>query len=363
MAGEEHAAEDRTEAPTAKRLQQARDSGQLAVSRDMTMLASLGGGLLGAAMLAPALAGGLSEQCALLLSSFGRIRIDNAAAIGGAVAGIALSAAMLIGAVAIPAVAGSVGSVLLQTQFYIGGAPIRFQASRISPIAGMSRLFSSRHLLDFLKACARLVVVSMLVWSVLDRDALSAIGAIGWDVASLLPATGQRVRDLARGLLLILAGFAVLDVFLVRFQHAKSMRMTREQVRLEMREADGDPMIKAKLRRIRQQRAKRRMMSKVKTADVVITNPTHYAIALSYERGGGSAPRVVAKGADFVAARIREEAAAHDIPLVPNAPLARALFEVDLDQEIPAEHYKAVAEVIAFVWKLKGRLNTAHARP
>ena len=130
-----------------------------------------------------------------------------------------------------------------------------------------------------------------------------------------------------------------------------------------MREVDGDPFIKAKLRRIRQQRSKRRMMAKVKSAAVVITNPTHYAIALAYERLGNTAPRVVAKGADFMAVRIREEAAAHGVPVVPNAPLARALFQLELDQEIPAEHYRAVAEVIAFVWKLKARMVGSGAQP
>jgi flagellar biosynthetic protein FlhB len=141
------------------------------------------------------------------------------------------------------------------------------------------------------------------------------------------------------------------------------MRMTREQVRIESREADGDPFIKAKLRSIRLQRSRRRMMAKVKTADVIVTNPTHFAIALAYDRSGGSAPRVVAKGADFVAARIRAEAEAHGVPLVPNAPLARALFLVELDHEIPAEHYRAVAEVIAFVWKLQARVQAVRATP
>jgi flagellar biosynthetic protein FlhB len=131
------------------------------------------------------------------------------------------------------------------------------------------------------------------------------------------------------------------------------MRMTREQVRLEMRDTDGDPHVKAKLKRIREIRSRRRMMANVKKATVVITNPTHYAIALSYDNSG--APRVVAKGTDFVAASIREEADLHKIPIVPNPPLARALYQVELDMEIPGEHYRAVAEVIAFVWKLKNR--------
>ena len=136
--------------------------------------------------------------------------------------------------------------------------------------------------------------------------------------------------------------------------------MSREQIRLEMRQTDGDPMVKGKLRRIREQRARRRMMGKVKNAAVVVTNPTHYAVALSYDNTG--APKVVAKGADFLAARIREEAETHKVPIVANPPLARALYQVELDREIPAEHYRAVAEVIAFVWKLKPRMTPAGAR-
>jgi flagellar biosynthetic protein FlhB len=155
--------------------------------------------------------------------------------------------------------------------------------------------------------------------------------------------------------------FAAVDVFLVRFQHTKSLRMTRQDIRREMRSTDGDPMIKGKLRRMREQRSRRRMMANVKKAAVVITNPTHYAVALAYDSTG--APKLVAKGTDFMAARIREEAGNHKVPIVANPPLARALYQVELDREIPAEHYRAVAEVIAFVWKLKPRSVAPGIRP
>jgi flagellar biosynthetic protein FlhB len=363
VAGDEHGAEDRTEAPTQKRLDQARDAGQLPVSRDLTMLASLGGAALGIVELGPAAARRMAEQCAAFLGVLNQLRIEDATAMGGQVFQVLLSAVMLVCAIAVPAAVCSILSVLLQTKFYIGGAPIRFQASRISPMAGLARIFGMPHLLDFLKSCGRLVVLSLLVWSVLGRSMTDAIAATGSDVSQLLAVAGKGVQNLARPLLIVLACLAAADVLLTRYQHTRTMRMTREQVRLEMREVDGDPFIKAKLRRIRQQRSKRRMMAKVKSAAVVITNPTHYAIALAYERLGNTAPRVVAKGADFMAVRIREEAAAHGVPVVPNAPLARALFQLELDQEIPAEHYRAVAEVIAFVWKLKARMVGSGAQP
>jgi flagellar biosynthetic protein FlhB len=358
MAGSEDAAEDRTEAATARRLEQAREQGQLPVSRDLTMLASLGGAALGAVSFAPLATRHLAEQSAGFIGQVGRVHVDDGAVLGAAFYGVGWSAAVLIGCIALPAALCSIGAVLLQTEFYVGGAPIRFQFSRISPMAGIARLVSSAHLLDFLKSCLRLAVLSLLVWTVLRRSPTIVIPAAGRDAAWLLEVARSQVEALARPLLLVLACFATIDVFLVRFQHARSMRMTREQVRLEHRDTDGDPMVKAKLHRIRQQRSRRRMMSKVKTADVIITNPTHYAVALAYASGGGGAPRVIAKGADLVAARIREEAGAHGVPIVPNAPLARALYQVDLDAEIPAEHYRAVAEVIAFVWKLKSKMNT-----
>lgn len=366
MAGQE-AAEDRTEAPTERRLEQAREAGQLPVSRDLTMLASLGGALVGGVALLPAAAHRLAEACAGLLGTLDQMHVDSAAlsggsALGGQLPAVLLAAALLVATVALPAAACSMASVLLQTQFYIGGAPLSFKASRISPAAGLARILSWRHFLDFLKSCGRLGVLSALVWTVLGRGPGQAVALAGEGVDWLLPVARDQVAELARPLLIALVAFAVLDVFLVRFQHGRSVRMTREQVRLEMRDADGDPHVKAKLHRLRVQRSRRRMMAKVKSAAVVITNPTHYAVALAYERGGNAAPRVVAKGADLVAARIREEAAAHGVPVVPNPPLARALFTVELDGEIPAEHYRAVAEVIAFVWRLRTRV-AAPGRP
>jgi flagellar biosynthesis protein FlhB len=360
MSGSESGGGDRTEAATAQRLEQAREEGQLPVSRDLGTLASLGGAALGAVMFAPTMAHRMADQSAALLGLLDRVRLVDGSVLGGPVSGVVFSAAMLVGSVAIPAGACGAICTLLQTQFYVGGAPIRFQVSRISPAAGMGRLFSQRHFLDFLKSCGRLAILSTLVWAAIGRSTSIAIGVVNGDLSRLLPTAIAQVTTFARPLMMVLAGFAALDVLLVRFQHARSLRMSREQIRLEMRQTDGDPMVKGKLRRIREQRARRRMMSKVKTAAVVVTNPTHYAVALSYDNTG--APKVVAKGADFLAARIREEAETHRVPIVANPPLARALYQVELDREIPAEHYRAVAEVIAFVWKLKPRMNTAGVR-
>lgn len=357
MAGDDHSAEDRTENASAKRLQQARESGQLPVSRDVTMLASLVGASFGCVALVPGLVRRIAHQAADVLSLLHMVHLDSGT-LGAPVLALLLSGGLIICAVALPAAACSIGAVLLQTQFYIGGAPIQFKPSRINPGAGFSRIVSGKNLLEFLKSCGRLAILCVVAWSVLDRSPVQAIPIIGFDLGWLAPAARDQVHALVKPLLVLFACFAGLDVMLVRFQHGRSLRMTRDQVRLESRDADGDPFIKAKLQRIRRQRSKRRMMANVRTADVVITNPTHYAVALSYEQDGSGAPRVVAKGKDFMAARIRAEAETHRVPIVPSPPLARALFMVELDHEIPAEQFRAVAEVIAFVWKLNARMGT-----
>jgi flagellar biosynthetic protein FlhB len=154
----------------------------------------------------------------------------------------------------------------------------------------------------------------------------------------------------------ITAIVAVADLVYQRFAFLKQMRMTKQEVREEFRQTEGDPQIKARIRRLRQERSRRRMMAAVPDATVVITNPTHYAVALAYEMVTMPAPKVVAKGADLVAQRIREVATEHEVPVVENAPLARALYgAVEIDQEIPPEHYQAVAQIIGYVMRLDER--------
>lgn len=320
------------------------------------MLAGLLGAAFGAINLMPAAMHHLSDEMAALLGSLGRLELHGAGT-DGAILRMVLAAFLVVAAAGGPAALCVIASVLLQSGFYIGGKPIRFDPARISPGAGLARLFSVTNLLEFLKACGRLAILATVLWSVLGSHPFAVVSAAGWDPSALLPATRDRIENFARPLLIALAALAAFDILLVRLRHNRQLRMTRQEVRLEMRDLDGDPFIKAKLRRLRQQRAKRRMMEKVRSADVVITNPTHYAVALSYDRQRNAAPRIVAKGMDFIAMRIREEATAHNVPIMPNPPLARALYKVELDTEIPPEHYQAVAEVIAFVWKLNNRLS------
>ena len=221
MSGSESSAEDRTEAATQRRLEQAREEGQLPVSRDLATFASLGGAALGAVMLAPTMAHRFADQSAALLGLLGQIRLVDGTVLAGPVSGLVFSAAMLVGAVALPAAACGTVCTLLQTQFYIGGAPIRFQPSRISPAAGFGRIFSQRHLLDFLKSCGRLAILCAMVWSAVGHSPASAIAVFNADLSRLLPFAFAQIESFARPLMVVLAFFAALDVLLVRFPARK----------------------------------------------------------------------------------------------------------------------------------------------
>jgi flagellar biosynthetic protein FlhB len=221
-------------------------------------------------------------------------------------------------------------------------------------MAAIKRLFGAEGAIEFLRTLLKLGLVGGALWWVLADPA--ALGALLHQPAgALLAAGGRAAIDLALAALVAFAGIAVLDWVWVRWQHLHRLRMSRQELKEEMRESEGDPHVKARLRRLREGRARSRMLAAVPRAAVVVTNPTHFAVALAYEQGSAAAPRVVAKGADAVAARIRAAAEEARVPIVSNPPLARALFRLEVDAEIPAEHYQAVAGIIAYVWRLGGR--------
>jgi flagellar biosynthetic protein FlhB len=259
----------------------------------------------------------------------------------------ALTALPLLGAVAAAAVAATMG----QTGGLVHGKALAPSLSRINPVSGLKRLFGLRGIAEVLRGLAKMAFVGAVVWRVLDIDLLQA--ALHRPAGGLLEDFGAALLRLLLATAAALAAVAALDVFWVRWRHQRQLRMSREDLRQETRESEGDPHVKGRLKRLRESRSRRRMLAAIPKAAVVITNPTHYAVALAYEQGQAAPPRIVAKGVDAMAARIREAAAEHGVPLVPNPPLARALWRLEVDTEIPAEHWQAVAEIIAYVWRLR----------
>ncbi len=339
-------AEEKSELPTQRRLQKAREEGRVAVSREVSMLAGLSAGIVAVGMQVNS--GATARWMAASLRATGQADAQSLHA-------AALAILWGIAPPALAAAAGFAAATLLQTGFLVRAASLKPDLSRISPMSGLKRLVSPQTIVQMVKSVAKLGVLGICLF-VAVRRVLPALPAEPFTTPGLL------LHQLAsQGKLLILmllgaqAAIAGADLLWERMHHMKQLRMTFQEVRDEHKESEGNPLVKQRQRQLARSRARRRMMQAVPKASVVITNPTHYAVALAYEKGSQGAPRVVAKGADEVAARIRELARESRVPIVANPPLARALFRVELDTEIPTEHFKAVAEVIAFVWRLKNR--------
>jgi flagellar biosynthetic protein FlhB len=346
MAGSER--EDQTEAASPKRLQKAREEGRIPVSRELVGWAGLAGVTLAMSYQAPGTVRDLSLRLTVFLA-----HMDMADLVGPDSLTLAGSALLRgIAPFVLAALAAGAAAVLVQTGFLLRPSALRPDLSRLDPRAGLGRLFGAEGAIEAVKSVAKLVVMGWVVWLAL-RGELAALAALPFqDPRLLLARAAALVMRVLLAVLAVQAGVALLDVLWVRLRFAQQMRMSRQEIVEEQRESDGDPRIKARIRQIRMQRARRRMLAAVPKATVVITNPTHYAVALAYDRAKNAAPRVVAKGVDSMAARIREVAQTNRVPLVANPPLARLLHQLELDAEIPAEHFQAVAEIIAYVWRL-----------
>lgn len=338
---------ERTEAATPRRRQRAREAGQVAVSREVASALSLMVTAVVVGGAAPALAGSVLRRLTPLLG--GAALLEPAQALGVAVR----CAAWTVLPVAALAALASGAAVFGQTGLLLRLAALQPSLARLNPGGGLRRVFGAASLAEAGRGVLRFAFVCGGAWLVLrDARALCLMSLDGTSLVLL-----DHLRHVAERLILVVLGaqavMAVLDVLRARLALGRDLRMSRQELREEHRESEGDPQIKARIRRLRVLRAKRRMMAAVPRAVVVVTNPTHYAVALAYERGSAGAPRVVAKGIDAMAARIREVARDARVPLIANPPLARALWRIELDAEVPADLFAAVAEVIAAVWRLR----------
>lgn len=349
----EESFQERTEAPTPKRRKEARDKGQVPRSRELNTLLSIVAAAAGLLVLGDSLAQGLLQVVRDGLSF--DYRPQQVAAPVASVFGEAFLRAMWVLAplFAVLVFAALGGSVVLGGWTFSPSA-LAPKFERLSPLKGIKRIFSGRGLVELIKALAKFVLVAAVAVAVLwmfldDLLGLSASG-LGQAIAQSAHLLAWTLLSLSLALLVI----AAIDVPFQLFQHNKQLRMTRQEVRDELKESEGRPEVRSRIRNLQREMARRRMMERVPAADVVVTNPTHYAVALKYDTGGTGAPVVVAKGRDLVAARIRDIAREHNVVLFSAPPLARALYATtELDQEIPQQLFLAVAQVLAYVFKLK----------
>lgn len=355
--GDQEDDSSKTEDPTPKKLEEARKKGQVPISREINNWIMLLTGTIVVLAIGPSMMADMGRYMRTFIEQphmlpgvpggFGVILGDTFWEIIKLMVlpFLILMAAAFIG----PFV--QVGSIF---------APevIKPDISKISPFKGFGRLFSMRSILEFVKGILKLGLIGVVGTIILMPFYGTIEHMVGLDPVAMLGEIYELVNRLMIGVLVVLMIIAVVDLIYQRQEHYKKMRMTKQELKDEYKQAEGDPHVKAKLRQLRQEKARARMMQAVPTADVVITNPTHFSVALKYDPETMAAPMVVAKGVDDLAMRIRETAKEHDVTIVQNPPLARVLFDtVDIDQPIPAEHYKAVAEVISYVFRLKGKLK------
>jgi flagellar biosynthetic protein FlhB len=351
MSGQTGDQQDRTEAPTARRLQKAQEEGEVPVSREAVLLAGLAAVTLIFLLMDRGIGQRLARPLAVIFSQPG-LPLSEPMALYHEIAVTCLAA---IAPFAVPIALGATAATLAQTRFALRSSALHVDFGRLSPRRGMKRMFGSDSLVETTKSVAKLLIVGGAVIQVL-RQELPRLEVLPSAPLGLLPdLLTSVVTQLLLAVVLAQTVIAGADVFWLWRQHSRQLRMSRSDIKDETKETEGDPAIKMRIRRLRMRRARQRMLAAVPKATVVVTNPTHYAVALTYDSQKSSVPKLVAKGVDTLAARIRDTAREHGVPIVANPPLARTLHELPLGSPIPPELYKVVAELIAYVWRLSGR--------
>jgi flagellar biosynthetic protein FlhB len=348
--------DDKTEDPTQKRLDDALQKGDVAKSQEVNTWFIIAGATLVLSTFSGSVGGGILTPLRNLIANAGQLRADGTALLQ---LGNTLGYAVL-GAIGVPLLmlmlAAIVGN-MIQHRLVWSSESLKPKFDKISPGAGLKRIFGKQAVANFAKGVFKLIALGAVMTAVLWPERHRLESFLMFDPSAIMGVTTSLTVQLMGAVVAMLAAVAIADYFFQYRQWYQRQRMSLQEIKDEFKQSEGDPHIKGKIRQLRQQRMKKRMMAAVPNASVVITNPTHYSVALRYD-SGMTAPVCVAKGVDNVAFKIREIAKKHDIPLVENVPLARALHAtVDIDEEIPVEHYHAVAEIIGYVMRLKNGLR------
>ncbi len=359
----ESSSQDKNLPATPQRLKKARSDGQVPSSKDLSNLAVLGGGALVLVALLP------TGFDSLRLALRSHLRFDHSTLqkpeqmlellAGAGVQGmlLALPLGLIVLAIALSAIVASGGWAL-------SSKPITPDLTRLSPLQGIGRLFSKQQLADTAKLAGITAVIGVVAWQFVGAHVASFATLVLMPLEGALGQLGSWVSTGVTLLLVVVLLFAVIDVPLQRFLHASRLKMSLDEVKREHKEAEGDPFIKSQRRARQRELSQRNSISAVPRADLVVMNPTHYAVAIRYDDATMNAPRVIAKGADLLALRIRDVAKASDVPVLQSPMLARALYaHAEIDSEIPAGLYTAVAQVLAYVYQLKAALKGEGVAP
>jgi len=354
---EEKDQESKTEEATPRKLDEARKKGDVAKTPDLASWLSLMGAsaviLIGGGWFTTRIAAELVPFLAQPHAMVDALHAGAGVEIG---ARAIWSTVPLLGAIALATIVGGAGGNLVQSGFMFTGEKIKPKLEKISPMKGAKRIFGPDGLVQFIKTFLKLVAIVSIAWVVLKPHTRELEAMAAMSPAAILPMARDLAVAIIGATLAFLGVTAFADFLWQRHRFAKRMRMTREELKDDYKQAEGDPHVKAKLKQIRAQKGRQRMMQNVPNATVIVTNPTHYSVALKYDPGKDAAPLCVAKGVDALALKIREVAREHEVPIIEDVPLARALYAtVEVDEVIPREHFEAAAKVIGFVLNRRKR--------
>jgi flagellar biosynthetic protein FlhB len=348
--------DNRSEKPTARRLRKAHEKGQIARSREVPAAAALISVLMMLVYFGPKALQTLKLEMSRLLSApmpsditipyISELFVDAAVRTSLAVIPILLVALVV-----------SVGSNVIQGGWIFTTEALGFHFEKLSPKNGLSRVFSKNGLVELAKSLVLAIVVSYMSYQVISKYTPIYPRLVLMDVSKLFHWTALITYEIFIRVAVLLVILAIADYCFQKYRFIEQLKMTKQEVKEDFKDQEGDPIIKGRIRRVQREMARKRMMADVPNADVIITNPTHYAVALSYKLDSMEAPKVVAKGVGFLALKIRELAQKHDIPIVENKPLAQNLYKsVEIGETIPGHLYRAVAEILAYIYKAKNML-------
>ena len=352
----EQEGQEKTEVPTEKKRRESREEGQVAFSKELSSAALLAGIVLTLVATSPIILDAMRKLMSQIfqdLAQRGELSIDSIFTLSGEILSIILPAFAPFAAVII--FAGIFASVL-QVGVMITFKAIAPKFNKISPLTGLKRLFSSQSLADFLKSMAKLIIVGFVGYLTYIDKITELNGLSVSTPESILIYNFTVVAEVAGKIVLALVAIAIFDYFYQRWHHEQQLMMTKQEVKDETKQTEGDPQLKARIRQIQREMSNARMMQEVPKADAVIVNPTHFSVAILYDRDVMSAPEVIAKGADHLALRMRTVARENNVPILERPELARDLYaNVEIGDDIPERFYKAIAEILAFVYRLRKR--------
>jgi flagellar biosynthetic protein FlhB len=354
MAEESSSGGERTEAPSNKRREDFRNKGQVAQSREVQTASLFTIVLLFWLFYLPTLWNGLTTLIFSIWQAVGQYEVTGATALSLAAFILRETGLLLLPLFLLVLLVGFFSS-FFQFGWILSAKPLIPDFNKLNPITGMARFFSKKSIIEVVKSMLKVALVGWIGYSTVFDNFAEALILIDTSVPSTVAFLGKISALIFAKICAVLLLIAFLDFLFVKWEMEEKMKMTKQELKEEYKESEGDPHIKAQIRSIQQEMARKRMMAEVPKADVVVTNPTHISVAIRYDADEMDAPVVIGKGSDLIALKIREIAREHDIPIIENPPVARLLHKLELGEHIPEDLFKAVAEILAHVYSLKDK--------